>query len=178
MASPFPLNESSHSSFTTLVQRDAPEHAERIKGGFEVLSVSSITPKLGDYRNTLIHVRYTTGETAYFRYRRLDLSETYGATTVLTSESGALNSTRLLTLFSQHHQARLTEEDVSVSDTAVLTDRHDCLITALPDSIVYIGHCSVRVNTPSTQQPRYRLVEENVYLATEDGRPRVLEGDA
>lgn len=176
MASPFPLNESSHSSFTKLVERDAPEHAERIKAGFEVVSIQPTPPKLNDYRNTFIYVRYTTGEYAYFKYRRLDLSETYGEVTTLDAVSGDLTSERILTLFSQHYEARLTEEDVSVSDTGILTTTHRCLITALPKSIVYIGNTTVNFNVPEDQD-NYRLVEDKLYLTTEDGRPRVLEGD-
>lgn len=177
MPSPFPLNESSHSSFTKLVERDAPEHASRIKDGFEVISITPVAPKLGDYRNTLINVRYTSGERAYFRYHRIDLTTTYGALTTLTTESGDLTPERILTLFSIHHEARLTTEDVSVSDSGLLVDHHQCLVTANADSIVYIGHCNIHINVPTTDEPRYRLIEDKVYLATEDGRPRVLEGE-
>ena len=177
MVSPLPLNESSKESFSHLVERDAPEHADRIKAGFTVLEITTIEPTAYDYRNTGIKVRYTDGSVARFRYRRLDLTETYGAETALGALSGTIDDERAITLFSHHHNVYLTADDVSVSDTGHLTASQDhlCLLKAKPNSIVYIGHTTLTI-TADHENLELRFVENKHYLCTEDGRPRILEG--
>lgn len=178
MASPLPLNESSKESFSHLVERDAPEHADRIKAGFTVLEITDIKPTAYDYRNTGIKVRYTDGSVARFRYRRLDLTETYGTETELGALSGVIDSERAVTLFAHHHNVYLTTDDVYITDTGTVNaaKNHVCLLHARADSIVYIGHTNVIV-TADADNFEFRFIENKTYLCTEDGRPRRLEGN-
>ena len=171
MASPFPLETKSFDAFIALVERDAPQYAEKIKKGFEVLDIYPVETRKHDHRNTSIDVAFPDGTAGRFRYRRLDLTETFGEQTLVSLPGTTLSSERILYAFCFVQNVQLDKNDIVTSTDTWEFDpsvEHHYRLIARASSLAYCGSCGVQIGQTDVKNA-VRSLENGSYLTSEVG---------